>query len=204
MMAIFTQAITAADVLAGLTTDSTKWAGANIANLDATVSGVETYVKKRVYIDSNFTWDENADGSLDYVITRNPRFVGTWYLKYQCTTLSGGAADWVENYLFYEDANNKVYFLLRTDAAVNTPRLYKKEAAAGSQLITSGVAIDTSEHYSTITRDGCGNYELFLDGTTKGTANDEFLPAAVSSGFHFEGGGGNTVFVVKEIYQEVI
>jgi hypothetical protein len=35
-MAIFTQSISAADVLAGLTTDSTKWAGANIARIIST------------------------------------------------------------------------------------------------------------------------------------------------------------------------
>jgi len=53
-MAIFTQSVTAADVLSGITTDDTKWAGANLdtqlSTMNTNIQSVDTDVNKMLPI----------------------------------------------------------------------------------------------------------------------------------------------------------
>ena len=206
-MAMFVQTITAAQVLAGLTTDTTKWAGANIANLDQAISTTDTNlttdIKKTIYLDTTTTWDENADGSLTYRINQYPFFNGTYYMKTECTS-TGSSGDNVQFKPLAEDANNYIIMSVRGDNGQDSPRVIKKQAAANTTLLTSGVTTDTSEHEHKFTRDGMGNFELFLDGVSKGTCNEEFTPVGNYAEIALVSSAGNSVFDIKEIWAEMI
>ena len=203
-MAMFVQTITVADVLAGLTTDSTKWAGANIANLDQSIAttdtNVEKYAKRRIYQNTTHTWDENADGDVEFWIDTAPIVVGLWYFRFKFTT-NGNSGDGVRYYPIWEDDDNKYYFFA-SDSATTCPDLYKQVVGAGTQLISGGETTDTSEHYVELTKDGCGNFEIFYDGTTKGTCSETFNPTPNGALFKLHSSAGNSVVEIYEAYVE--
>jgi len=203
-MAMFTQSISVADVLSGLTTDDTKWAGANIANLDdaiTTAIATTQLNKRRVYLTENHTFDASADTDINLPVDTAPLLSGTWYVKYQYTT-AGNSKDQTNLYLLYEDGNN--YLVLRAiDAdSADTPELKKCVVGAVTSLINGGNTTDTSEHTMSVTRSGVGDYELFYDGTTQGTASDLDLPDATESRLGFFDSAGNSVIVMKDAYYQ--
>lgn len=202
-MAIFTQAISAADVLAGLTTDTTKWAGANIANLDALISAIESWVKKRTYQNTTHTWTEATDADIEYITDTAPVTVGTWFLKYQFTTV-GNSGDIVYQSILYADANNWIRLRAHDSLSANSPLICKKDAGAVTNIINGGNTTTTAERTTTATRDLAGNYELFYDGTSEGTAYDNFQPVPTYSNAGCISSGGVSVIDLKEVTVERI
>jgi len=59
----------------------------------------------------------------------------------------------------------------------NSFELMKREAGTWSTLISNTWAVDNASHTTKVTRDLNGNWELFLDGTSQGTATDTILPS---------------------------
>jgi hypothetical protein len=201
-MAIFTQTISAADILAGLTTDTTKWAGANIANLDAalstsfTTSGERVTRKVGLVTDAIFT---ASGGTLE-----NQRFgrslletVGTWYFKGKWTT-NNAVNDTISWMFINQDTDNQIYLAFKTQSAATLVQI--TEAAGTTTLITGDTISDTDSHYCEVTRDVLGNIELEMDGTSKGTATDDFCPIPNYSFLRCYAGGGTSVGVIEDAY----
>jgi len=206
-LAIFTQQVTAAQVLAGLTTDSTKWAGANIANLDIVLSTglrdvLKNYILETHYIESSFNWNQAADGNVSYEIQQNtenlPEF-GTWYLRGQFNTL-GNDSDAIWWYILFQDTDNFIAFRLNDDNEANGCMVRYKNGGAATTLIQKGTATSgTASHYYEVTRDGLGNFDLSEDGASIGTANDSFLPTTTGMKLDFNDSAGGSDFDVDEL-----
>jgi len=203
-MAVFTQSITAASVLAGLTTDSTKWAGANIANLDYPITDLLTATKKTVFNQTPLTWTEAVDGTVDYTLTSTKqqiKEIGTWYFDFQFTT-NGNSSDNISYIHLYEDANNNIFTKVADHNNPNGLRTVKRVASAETNLITEGSAhTGTAAEYAKTIREGLGDYELIKTGVSLGTATDTYMPTYVSSHLILTSGGGGSVIVTGDIWQ---
>jgi hypothetical protein len=202
-MAIFTQTITGAQVLSALTTDTTKWAGANIANLDYAIATLRNELNRTYYLDSTVTWSASGgDNSGYYANTLEQFSIGTWYLKYAFTTC-GSHDDALRWYFLREDGNNYYRVLIEDANVATSPKLQKNEAGGGiTSLISGSNTMDTSEHYTEAIRDAYGNWDLEQDGTSEGTATDDFLPNTSSGQAYLScvNSGGNSVVELRDMY----
>jgi len=203
-MAIFTQAITATDVLAGLTTDSTKWAGANIANLDTLLStlmsNVETYVKCYTFLNNTETWTQSVDGTVDYYFYTQPLSTGTWYMRLTWTT-NGNSGDTAKWKFLYQDSDNYVEMCSIDSNNANGCNVRKVVATVQTTLIQRGTNnTGTDEHYYETIRDLAGNMSLERDGVSVGTAQDTFLPTLTSQTiYEFLDSAGGSVVELDEV-----
>lgn len=99
---------------------------------------------------------------------------GTFECQFTVTaaTTTGGLA----LQFIYADANNS----WRIRVVYNgTYALTKKVGGTETDVVSSTWPNDTAQHTAKFTRDSGGNFELFLDGISKGTATDTFLPSAI-------------------------
>lgn len=71
--------------------------------------------------------------------------------------------------------NNSNNWQLRTTCAGDFD-LYKYVSGSGTNVISSTWTANTAWHTIKATRDADGNWEIFFDGTSKGTAIDTWLP----------------------------
>jgi len=125
-----------------------------------TVSGTPEVSNGRLFFDNSLEMQVPSD----FV-------VGAWQFKFEWSESS----DTDESYCFirfmYVDDDN-TYFL-KLDAFVSAETrngLGKIVNGVGSGLLS--FAIDLGEHTIKITRDSDGNFEVFYDGVSKGTATD--------------------------------
>jgi len=72
------------------------------------------------------------------------------------------------------ESNNDVY---QVDIQGNgTYRIQKREGGTGSVIIDGTWDGDAQRHTGAVEHDGNGNWELFYDGASQGTASDSYLP----------------------------
>jgi len=81
-----------------------------------------------------------------------------------------------------EDADNRVEVLVGHGG---THRLRYQDGGATTDLVNGSKPDDTNRHTTRVERDRDGNWELFLDGSSQGTATDAFLPTVSSFRFEF-------------------
>jgi hypothetical protein len=101
--------------------------------------------------------------------------VGTWELDFKFSEIGTGGT-WYSFYLDFIaiDSSNSYYLLAApdTDAGENWYRMYKRIASTDTAIIAGTWTPDINLHTSKVTRDGSGNFEIFLDGTSKGTVTN--------------------------------
>jgi len=136
-------------------------------------------------------WDEAKDGD-SRILCTPVQTTGTWELDFQFTTLGADGDHWPRFIICWQDADNKV-LLFVGDSQYEQFRLRKVDAGTGTDLLSPGWASDSAQHTSKVTRDADGNFEIFLDGSSKGTATDTFWPTENNTGIGATSSGGGSV-----------
>jgi len=98
--------------------------------------------------------------------------VGSW--KHDFRLSSSGNTTNIGARQIHQDDNNHVYTIARADGT--NYKLYKKVSGSNFKIISATWPNDTSWHTHELTRSSYGEYELFFEATSKGTATDTFLP----------------------------
>lgn len=112
----------------------------------------------------------------DGVSTPSTFTEGTWEWDAKASNTSG--TRYLKNNFIYEDADNNLRVNFRPGGTPgNEVDLIKTDAGVASTLITGSWTADTNWHTIKATRDTSGNFELFFDGVSQGTATDTFLPS---------------------------
>ena len=119
------------------------------------------------------TWTGNAEvmkktngGSAGAVYVSSTYTTGTWSVKLQNQSTSNVISDFC---FMWVDASNMNFYRMSTNP---TLQLVKKVSDTDTALIDSGWTADTAWHTCKVTRDASGNFEMFFDGVSKGTATD--------------------------------
>jgi len=102
---------------------------------------------------------------------------GTW--EVDIIVLATGHTQLI--YFIYQDIDNHYHAGNSTPGGTRAWYLYKYEGGAGSELILSSWTEATGTYALKVTRDSSGNFELFVDGNSKGTATDTWLPTTYDS-----------------------
>jgi len=100
---------------------------------------------------------------------------GTWRWRWRFTTTPSAGSLWP--WFIFESPANRWNWEAGCLAGYTHYRITKEVDGVTTAVITSTWTPDNAEHTTTITRDTDGNWELFLDGISKGTATDTWLPA---------------------------
>ena len=96
--------------------------------------------------------------------------IGTWEYDAKIAAPSSVQIEFVM-LLMWVDSDNYIRHAISTNNSTHQVDLSKKVAGALSTLITHDNSSDTMHTYK-ITRDGSGNFEIFDNGVSKGTATD--------------------------------
>jgi len=97
---------------------------------------------------------------------------GTWEEK---VTTGSARACGRQLQFIYQDADN-LYNMGGSWGAANNHYLGKTEAGSGTTLIDVSGNLESTTMTRKATRDSAGNFEMFKDGASEGTASDDFLP----------------------------
>jgi hypothetical protein len=89
-------------------------------------------------------------------------------------TYQQAAAGAQVDYQFWYSGPSDDFLALSSEAG--TVKLKKVENGTYGDILSGTVPDDTAEHTIRTTRDESGNWELFADGTSQGTATDTFIP----------------------------
>lgn len=111
----------------------------------------------------------------EYVRTPTDLTVGSWSIDSRYHSTGNGTNSSLN--VILEDSSNWWKAFLREDSW-QYAQLKKADAGTTTVVIDSTWAVDTNWHSRKATRDAYGNWELFFDGASQGTATDSFLPAA--------------------------
>jgi hypothetical protein len=98
--------------------------------------------------------------------------VGEWSFEFEFS--SDPTASGLYYRIIRQDGNNQIRVEVFNDGNI---KIQKVDGGTISTLISGTWGSDTSTHTLRATRDQRGNMELFLDGTSQGTATDSFLPS---------------------------
>jgi len=111
------------------------------------------------------------DASATYTIVRTSSTVteGTWETKVK-----------FENSAQFEfriisDGTKRIHVKYQSGAL----KVEKYDGATTDTIISTSIDLEDGEYHTIkVTRDASGNYELFVDGDSKGTGSDSYLPSA--------------------------
>lgn len=95
---------------------------------------------------------------------------GTWEFDFQFSSTPGFS----HRFDFIREDGSNVWFIESQSGGGFV--LKKYEAGALNTVISGSWSPDTSPKTCKVTRDESGNWELFVNGTSQGTATDTFLP----------------------------
>lgn len=110
----------------------------------------------------------------DIISTSSSKTEGTWEIDMRVTATGGVASGNPRQFVFmFEDANNYWSYVTVEEGYV---RLYKVDGGTENGVFSGSWTYDTSWHTYKVTRDSSGNFELFVDGVSKGTVTDTWLP----------------------------
>ena len=99
---------------------------------------------------------------------------GTW--EVDIIILATGAGQIIG--FIYQDDDNRYTAGNSTPGGTRSWFLRKCEGGTSTDLIQSPWTEATGTYRLKVTRDSSGNFEMFVDGVSKGTATDTFLPTA--------------------------
>ena len=111
-------------------------------------------------------------GSAGAVYTSSTYNTGTWSVKLQHESTSNVISDFC---FMWVDASNMNFYKMAT---ANVLQIVKKVSDTDTALIDPGWTSDTAWHTCKATRDASGNFEMFFDGVSKGTATDTSITTA--------------------------
>ena len=109
--------------------------------------------------------------------------VGSWEIKYQFASNSDTVTRPIE---IYNDSSNFYWLRIDDDSQGTDWDVYKTIAGAGAVLIDTSASNDIAQHTTKLTRDSSGNFEIFLDGVSKGTATNTEITSFTE--YHVIGG----------------
>lgn len=114
------------------------------------------------------------DGSTtaQQVSTASGFTVGTWEKDF--TIISATTAGACNLFFIWTDNSNTLRVSIESD---DDYMLVKIDGGTTTILVSSTWDGDTTQHTTKVTRDANGNFELFYDGVSQGTATDTFLPS---------------------------
>lgn len=116
---------------------------------------------------------ELPDGSTTPQVVSTPSTftTGSWKTDFQVasSTSSGVTEFWIMSQEAQTTPNNAYRTRATNDGTYDTR---KRSGGTDTTLITGSWPNDTATHTSTTTRGSHGEFELFLDGTSQGTATD--------------------------------
>lgn len=129
--------------------------------------------------------DYDGSGSVDIIETPSQFYVGSWQFDWQLDPL-GGDNNQINHFSIHNGDRSSDFPPNSYEGHIAEGGTYKLQKVSGgtqSNLITPGWTNDTNVHTWKHTRDSYGNFELFFDGTSQGTATDTE---------HTKPGGGGT------------
>jgi len=119
---------------------------------------------------------------------------GTWDVSYRAESApTSGQLDII---LLYVDDNNQIRVSVIDGG---TLELQKVDAGTVTTLISGTWPDDTAQNSVKVTRDSAGNWELFSNGTSQGTATDTFLPSGNDRRVAFSNGLDVNVSIISII-----
>jgi hypothetical protein len=117
-----------------------------------------------------------SNEAADRVKITSTFMVGTWEINFRFTATAGG--DDLMFYFIYVDSSNWYAVRINNDTAGPFYKLRKKVTGTESDIISSTLTPNTIEHTCKLTRDASGNFELFFDGVSKGTATNNEISSS--------------------------
>jgi len=116
----------------------------------------------------------DSSSTIQKIETSSTFIVGVWELvfNYDTAPTQGG----LSVFPMYQDSEN--YYRFKNNNEHDAIELFKMEDFSGSTLISTPPAVaDTNIHTLKCSRDSSGNWELFLDGSSLGTAQASWIPS---------------------------
>jgi hypothetical protein len=134
-----------------------------------------------------------ATATTDKISTPYTGTEATYELVVQWATYTGAGAD----FFFrpqYQDGNNNIY--IKMDGNGNPYQLVKYVAGVATIIVNSTWGQDTNEHTIKVIIDTGDDWELFLDGVSKGTGSDAWRPTTAK--LYMENVSNNNIYI-KEL-----
>ncbi|MBL4654508.1 MAG: T9SS type A sorting domain-containing protein [Bacteroidia bacterium] len=144
---------------------------------DYTASPVWTVKAGSHAVTSNVLEDLNVSAS-NIISTPLTQTSGYWEFKYQFSTTTHTGSMFLQSFFYLNESNftstsDGYMVIVRDDASSEKLVLQRVDNGALTDIITaSGITYDANQHTILLTVDGSGNWELFWDGTSKGTVID--------------------------------
>ena len=175
------------------------WGDNKLQNRDGsgttTYNGVEgVYRPEWVIIDNEPTVENErvvveVGGGIQTSINLNLDETITWeWVDIDPSNSGSSGSDWISTYCF---SNNTIevpetpesyYLRVRPDDAAEI-QLREVDSGGSSTIIISGSGLDGPSHDITVTRSSDGEWELFIDGVSEGTATETSHTNPNSTGF---------------------
>lgn len=146
------------------------------------------------------TWDETTDGETSVYGTCEVPTHGTYEMDYQFTT-DGVGNDMIFFQPIYRNEHNKYYVQIQ-DSGGSDLRFKKDKAGVSTTFFNVSWTVDSNEHTVQVTRDENGNMEVLLDGVSKGTGTDLWIPSVHRMGIYGYPNGGGSVVEVHRVMAE--
>lgn len=96
---------------------------------------------------------------------------GSWEVHFKFDTAP--ASGELQTFLLRKDANNQWRVRIQSGGGLN---LSSVQSGTNSTLVSSTWPVDTNPHTVRVERTRDGDWELFFDGASEGTATDTFVP----------------------------
>lgn len=98
---------------------------------------------------------------------------GTWEFTFQFGSPSGSSDFWLHTDTPTDPNSGSGYYVRFFDSSASNPlRLSKRTNGSATDLVAASWPADGAEHTVTVTRDDSDNWEILIDGSSKGTATD--------------------------------
>ena len=101
---------------------------------------------------------------------------GTWEWKYQYSQIFSGNTGVDNLYFMHVDDNNAYYIQFAAYGGYGD--FYKVVGGADTKILECSLVVDTDEHIVKVTRNSSGNFEVFQDDVSKGTAIDNDITSS--------------------------
>lgn len=118
---------------------------------------------------------------------------GDWSMDFKFTTL-GNDFDHLWLYFIYQDSDNHYRTDINDGGSADEDSLSFDKVKDGDQTreFRADWSTDEDEHTTNVTRDSFGNFEYLIDGSSKGTVTDGFLPNPTELRIEFSDSGGGS------------
>jgi len=138
----------------------------------ARVLRLEWAVDGGIWDASNLFLRESSNTRPNYLYTSLDFTVGTWEVDFRFPNGESTADNQLGLVPLWIDSDNWYFWFCKSNAADPDFNFYKVFGGVGTMLINQTWTIDAAWHTAKVTRDANGNFEIFLDGVSKGTVVD--------------------------------